>query len=308
VPGKSHPADQFDLLRTARDWLRLVRAPNLLTAPGDPVAGYFLAAGATAQPDERLIGVALASMVFYAAGLVMNDLVDRGVDRDERPDRPLAAGRISAAAARAFIAAWMVCGALLCAAAGVRVFLAGMALIAAIFAYNAAPRPGSLAIALMGACRGLNATIGIMLAGEVSARAGLGAAVIFLYVAAVTLAAQGEMLPARPAWRAWLPAGVLLLSFALFLRQDGISTEMEFRMLGAFFFAFALAGLAGWRLMEGDRGMAPAAIGLLISAMIPFQASLCLASGAGAWGLAAAFILIICWPLNRLLARFFAPS
>jgi 4-hydroxybenzoate polyprenyltransferase len=308
VANASHPAGRFDFVRAARDWLSLVRAPNLLTAPGDPVAGYFLAAGATAQPDERLIGIALASALFYAGGLAMNDLVDRDIDRDDRPDRPLAAGRISATAARVFIAASMIGGALLCAAAGARVLAAGAALIAAILAYNTMPRGGLVAVLLMGACRGLNVMIGVALAGALSPRAGLGAGAVALYVAAVTALARDEMASARPAWRAWLPAAVIPIAFALLLRGGGLPAETEFRVLGVFFFAFALAGLAGWRLMEGGRGMAPAAVGLLISALIPLQAALCLASGAGAWGLAAAFVLVLCWPLNRLIARFFAPS
>ena len=49
--------------------------------------------------------------------------------------------------------------------------------------------------------------------------------------------------------------------------------------------------------------MAPGAIGLLISALIPLQAAMCLAAGAGAWGMAAAFLILLAWPLNRWLAR-----
>ncbi|HMP77800.1 MAG TPA: UbiA family prenyltransferase [Kiritimatiellia bacterium] len=290
------------------DWLRLLRAPNLLTVPGDPVAGCLLAAGAAAVPDVRLVMVAVAAVLFYAGGLVMNDLVDRAVDQRERPQRPLAAGRIPVSAARVALAVCFVGGAALCAAAGGWVLAAGLLLMSAIAAYNLLHRAGPLAALLMGACRGLNVALGVALAGAAGALAWAGMLLTACFVVALTALARHEMSARKPGWRAWLPASVVLVGFGFVVRQVELTPDMEFRLTGAFFFAFALAGLAAWRLMEGGRGMAPAAIGLLVSALIPLQAALCLASGSGAWGMAAAFLLIVLWPLNRWLARSFAPS
>ena len=76
-----------------RAWLQLLRAPNLLTVAGDPIVGFMLA-GAFAEHTVvplRLIWAGLASVLFYCAGLVHNDLCDLAEDRRDRPDRPLVA-------------------------------------------------------------------------------------------------------------------------------------------------------------------------------------------------------------------------
>ena len=39
-------------------WLQLLRAPNLFTVPGDPLAGFLLASGGVF--DLRTVGVMLA--------------------------------------------------------------------------------------------------------------------------------------------------------------------------------------------------------------------------------------------------------
>ena len=73
-----------------RTWLQLFRAPNLFTVPGDPLAGYVLASYGAFESDVfYAVG---ASVCFYAAGLLDNDLADLAEDRVERPFRPLPSG------------------------------------------------------------------------------------------------------------------------------------------------------------------------------------------------------------------------
>ncbi len=75
------------------DWLELLRLPNLLTVPGDVLAGSFCAGymGFNAR-----IGVAiLIALLNYAGGVVLNDVADWREDRRERPNRPLCRGAIS---------------------------------------------------------------------------------------------------------------------------------------------------------------------------------------------------------------------
>src|SRR5690349_4677009 len=81
----------------ARAWLQLFRAPNLLTVPGDPLAGFLIATGGNL--DSRVAIAVIASLCLYAAGLAMNDLADLTEDRRDRPNRPLASGAISKGAA-----------------------------------------------------------------------------------------------------------------------------------------------------------------------------------------------------------------
>ena len=81
-----------------RTWLQLFRAPNLFTVPGDPLAGYVLASYGALESDVFFaVG---ASVCFYAAGLLDNDLADLAEDRAERPARPLPSGAASPRAVR----------------------------------------------------------------------------------------------------------------------------------------------------------------------------------------------------------------
>ncbi|MEA3189035.1 MAG: hypothetical protein QOD99_2865, partial [Chthoniobacter sp.] len=70
-----------------RTWLQLFRAPNLFTVPGDPLAGYLLVVRGSF--NGAVLPAIGASICFYAAGLLMNDLADFAEDRRERPERPL---------------------------------------------------------------------------------------------------------------------------------------------------------------------------------------------------------------------------
>ena len=79
-------------------WLRLLRLPNLFTAPGDSLAGYFLASafiGNKAVSTRTIVLLAVTSVFIYAFGVVMNDLVDYKEDCINRPERPLPSGKIS---------------------------------------------------------------------------------------------------------------------------------------------------------------------------------------------------------------------
>src|SRR5438132_6940273 len=76
-------------------WLQLVRAPNLFTVPGDPLAGYLLASPGGARPSGALFCVIAASLCLYTYGLVLNDLADLAEDRRDRPFRPLPSGAVN---------------------------------------------------------------------------------------------------------------------------------------------------------------------------------------------------------------------
>lgn len=290
------------------DWFRLLRVPNLLTVPGDSLAGYVLAAGISARPDVRVLAAMGASVFLYAAGLLMNDLADCEVDRRERPDRPIPSGRISVGTVRAVLLVCLAIGLTLSSIAGRWALGVALLLVGCVAGYNLLHRTGPLPVIWMAACRGLNVLLGAAAAEALTALAWSGALIVALFVAALTALARNEMRDARPGWRVAMPAAVVLLGFGWMLRLSEMMPDMEMRMTGAFFFAFSLSGLAGWRLLEGGRAVAPSAVGLLISALMPLQAALCIASDTGGWGLSAALALLLLWPINRMLARSFAPS
>ena len=83
-----------------RDWLDLARISNLPTIVTDSLVGIAIgltmeAAAATGFTFQgATIAVIFGMCAFYTAGMVLNGIVDRDVDAIERPNRPIAAGRI----------------------------------------------------------------------------------------------------------------------------------------------------------------------------------------------------------------------
>ena len=78
-----------------RQYLLLVRLPNVFTTPSNILVGYL----ATTPPAEangfHLAALMVSSGLLYIAGIVLNDYFDVEVDRRERPSRPLPSGSIS---------------------------------------------------------------------------------------------------------------------------------------------------------------------------------------------------------------------
>lgn len=179
-------------------WLRLIRLPNLLTVPGDVLAGFLLSSAIGNQTWLRLMLAIPASLLFYAAGLILNDLFDYAEDLRVRPTRPLPARQISreAATAVALIFMWIA------------VFTAGLfdalriavLLALVIVLYNIGVKRhrygGPL---LMGTCRAGNLLLGAAAATTAGPQLSWPpmAAALFLglYVATVTWFARDEMKP-----------------------------------------------------------------------------------------------------------------
>ena len=290
-----------------RAWLELVRAPNLLTVPGDPVAGYLVAAGAGAAPDFRLAAAVGASLCFYAAGLVFNDLADLAEDRAQRPGRPLPSGRVSAGAARAAGFLLMAAGLALCLALGTRGMVAGALLSAVILAYDlGGKRSVALGPLLMGLCRSLSLVLGASIAGSANRALLAASAILNGYIVLVTYLARTEMQRVRRGFASWLPAVTVLVGMAVFEHVASADAASRLRAGGAFFLAFLFASVAALRLQNSRS--APFAIGLMISALLGLQAAFTFGAGAGAWSLATGAALAALVPANRALARAFYSS
>lgn len=180
------------------DWLRLIRIPNLLTVPGDLLAGFLLAPAATGQDWRKLLFLALpASLCLYTAGLILNDLFDYAEDKRERPERPLPSGRITRESAATVV---MV---LLCMAAFATAFFdalpIALLLTVCILLYNGGlklrPLLGPM---VMGGCRAGNLLLGAAAAGDRLVLAPgpiAGALILGGYIATVSHLAQRETHP-----------------------------------------------------------------------------------------------------------------
>jgi 4-hydroxybenzoate polyprenyltransferase len=181
-------------------WLRLLRLPNHATAVADVLAGFLIVSqtrGFGWPPLPLWLAIA-ASLCFYAAGMVLNDVFDVDIDRRERPERPLPSGLIAlGTAARVGNGLLALGGVFACATAFVSshpaVALVGAALTAAIWIYDRRAKATALGPAVMGSCRSLNWLLGMTAAGGPTAQyewllpIGMG-----LYVAGITLFARDE--------------------------------------------------------------------------------------------------------------------
>ena len=188
--------DFIPRLANARVWPRLLRLPNLLTVPGDILAGFLLAPSAPAAHWAQLPLAMLAGGFLYSAGLILNDLFDYAEDLRDRPDRPLPSGRISreAAAVAVLICLWVA--GFLCAFFDA--LSVALPLMACLILYDIGlkrhPWMGPL---LMGACRAGNLLLGTAAAatGLFSPAPLLAAFLLAAFIALVTHLARQETLP-----------------------------------------------------------------------------------------------------------------
>ena len=106
-----HLADESESVSPLQSYLELLRLPNVFTAVADVAMGFFFVQAAWAfsdDPQQSLLPIGLwtvgllaaASALLYSAGMVLNDVFDIELDRQEQPYRPLPSGRIPLSSAR----------------------------------------------------------------------------------------------------------------------------------------------------------------------------------------------------------------
>ncbi|MFO1489825.1 MAG: UbiA family prenyltransferase [Kiritimatiellia bacterium] len=291
-----------------RAWMRLFRLPNLVTVPGDPLAGLLLATGGVWPGEPRAFAVVAAPLFLYCAGLALNDLRDVDEDRVERPARPLPAGEISASAAWTAAAVFAAAGVLLSALAGTRSLLVGGLLLLMIVFYNVSAKRVSVAGPfIMGLCRGLSVLLGaapFLQRGVSDPLLLLGAfESILLFIAMTTHLARSETHGKSPMYAAWAPFAVIFLTAGF----GACRARPWGGALAAFGAAAILAALFATRAAMGmteRRRVVPWHIGILISALIPLQ-SMWIAA-AGRWDIALALFALL--PLNHGLKRLASAS
>jgi 4-hydroxybenzoate polyprenyltransferase len=191
-----------------RAYLQLMRLPNVFTAMADVAMGFLFVQSAGPWHFTRLDYAALAALVaasslLYLAGMVLNDVFDVEVDRQERPERPLPSGKIPFETAQRL--GWLLL-ALGVAVASASMFLIGhflpgmvAALLAiAIVLYDAWLKRTPVGPLAMGACRTLNILLG-MSAFDLRLRPEhwLVAGGIGVYIAGVTWFARKESQQSR---------------------------------------------------------------------------------------------------------------
>lgn len=87
--------------------LRLLRVGTLFSPAADVVASLAIAGQPWSTNAVRAIG---AAVCLYASGMVWNDVADRRIDAEHRPERPLPSGAIAVATATAIALMLSVAG------------------------------------------------------------------------------------------------------------------------------------------------------------------------------------------------------
>jgi len=148
----------------ARAWLELFRLPNVFTAMADIALGFLLV-HETLEPWWTFLLLLAASSLMYTAGMVLNDVFDVAVDREERPSRPIPSGRVPLGLALHTGGVMLGAGlALGWAAGGIewqwRSAFVATTLAVTIVAYDRILKRTPLAPLVMGSCRSLNVLLG----------------------------------------------------------------------------------------------------------------------------------------------------
>lgn len=146
-------------------YLQLLRLPNVFTAAADVMLGFvFVQAGL--EPRATL-GVLLgASCLLYCAGMVLNDVFDRDLDAQERPERPIPSGRVPYRLAALLATQMLILGAALGWVAAYLVDDLRPGAVASVLAltvvlYDAIAKRTPLGPVAMGTCRTLNVLLGM---------------------------------------------------------------------------------------------------------------------------------------------------
>jgi hypothetical protein len=300
-------------------YVQLMRLPNVFTALADVAMGYLF----THDPDEgaaALVGaipLLLASALMYSAGIVLNDVFDVEIDREERPERPLPSGRVPVGRARWLGFEMLAFGVI----AGASVSLwshnwrpadVSVALAVLIVLYDGLLKKTPLGPLAMGGCRFLNVLLGMSAGAQPWLPVNyIVASGIGLYVVGVTWFARSEAEPESRRVHLFLAMLVMFAGMALLayfperLSQD---PEIEPHQLlidpGSWDWCWALlAILTGWRCLrcvfQPFSEFVQEAIRQCLVSLIIFDAAIVLAVRGPQWGIAVVLLIVPMTILGR---------
>lgn len=216
-----------------RQYLLLVRFPNVFTTPSNILVGYL----ATTPPAEangfHLAALMVSSGLLYIAGIVLNDYFDVEVDRRERPSRPLPSGSISKERAMSIALIALAAANAIALAVSPASLAVSAALTAAIIAYDYRLKRSPAGPFAMGSTRFLNVILG--------ASPALSAAV----------ASGGRAVPVPGIWAAAIFAATSLFVYIIAIMilskkeagNEKPNTSAAFSIIFAMIASIALAGI-----------------------------------------------------------------
>ncbi|MDP6544964.1 MAG: UbiA family prenyltransferase [Phycisphaerae bacterium] len=285
-------------------WLQLLRIPNLLTVPADPIVGFF-SWGCYSSIEKGFVDTGgilvvvpcvVAAVLLYCAGLILNDLFDLKEDRRDRPNRPLPSGQISTTTATITAIILLIGGVAAAAFNGALCAGIAAALAVAVVSYNAGVKRIPIAGALnMGLCRGLSIFLGLAISSSLNlgqdSAGGLLAweklsmllswpfypiTPMILYIASVTLIAARETKTSRMRIRPWLPGAITAVWMSCVMypwpQWDNVLSCLSFIVIAGLPVAVAL--VCGWRLTgKSEPRIVQTVVGELVGNLLLIQAA-----------------------------------
>jgi 4-hydroxybenzoate polyprenyltransferase len=210
------------MYKLAKQYAELTRISNLPTCWTNVLTGCVIGSVASSERLEVLPVVILSLIIslFYMGGMALNDLVDVRIDREQRPDRPIASGRISPRAALIFITALFAIAAILLLLYFPHCIYLAVLLVAMIVLYDITHKRFVCSALFMASCRALIYVISAYAVFADSTRefwvdTAIASSVLALYIALVTLVARSEN-KRQIDKRRWLSIAIMLLVPAAF--------------------------------------------------------------------------------------------
>ena len=145
---------------TIRDYLVLIRFPNLFTIPSNIIVGFSQLVLFPEAGIENLLLLTTTSILLYVVGIIINDYRDLEIDRKERPDRPLPAGKISPRSALAFVFVAAISAIFLATLVGIPSVLLAVMLLITIIAYDCWLKNNFLGYFAIALARVINVVLG----------------------------------------------------------------------------------------------------------------------------------------------------
>jgi 4-hydroxybenzoate polyprenyltransferase len=145
-----------------KDYLLLIRLPNLFTLPSNILVGFAITSALTVTLTSlvQVLLLVTISIFLYCIGLVLNDLFDYNIDKKERPTRPLASGKISRKVAIVLVTIFTVIALCLSLLVSVPTFGISLVLISLIFGYDKYLKNTQAGPFTIAAARVMNVTLG----------------------------------------------------------------------------------------------------------------------------------------------------
>ncbi|MHC4625902.1 MAG: UbiA family prenyltransferase [Planctomycetota bacterium] len=210
------------MYQLVKKYATLTRISNLPTCWTNVLTGCAIGSAAGSEPLAILPVIILSIIIslFYMAGMALNDLGDVRIDKERRPERPIASGLISPRAALIFVVILFAAAFVLLVVYFRHCTYLGMLLAAMIVLYDLTHKRFSCAVVFMACCRVLIYVISAWAVIDTGKRGlstdiAIASAILGLYITFVTLIARSENRQQLDK-RRWLSIAIMLLVPAAF--------------------------------------------------------------------------------------------